>query len=713
MANFADEIAPLLASEGGLSTNKSDRGGVTKFGISKRSYPNLDIPNLTKEDAIHIYKRDYWDKIGGDELHPATAAVAFDAAVNHGVGTAKKLLRNTRGDPLAMINTRERIYDRLSHDPTQKQFKEGWMNRLANLKSRLGTMLNPIGTAEARETPWQEPDVKALHDEFAQWKSAGKGQQPQFDIKALHDEFAQWKASQPKEKRLGQDIAQGITDLGGGVLKGASNIGNTLRSGLEFMGGQNTFGKVSDERRQQATEGLQSMGVNPESLLYQGGKIGAEIAGTAGTGGLLSKGLTKAPALAEAVQTGGLSGGNLLSRTAGGALQGAASTAIVNPEDALSGGAIGAVLPGGSVLASKAGNLLGKGLGKLASGGDVIPQATKEAAGKAISQGYVVPPSQVKPTLANRLIEGTAGKITTAQNASARNQGISNTLAAKAIGASDLSEGSITAVRKSANAHYDAVAKVGKLESDDTFRAAIDQASARTAKFAEDFPGLKNKDVDDLVESLKTKGSFNSDTAIEAIKRLREDASANKISLDAAKKELGRVQGKIAGSLEDLVDRNLTKMGKPELLGNYRAARQTLAKTYSVEKATDKATGNLNANKLAAELQKGKPLSGELRDIAEFAQAFPKAAQNIAKMGSLPGTSPLDVGGVGLLSGITGNPGFLALMALRPAARKAALSNYVQKGLVKQNAIKKRGGVLARLAKTGYRATPVLLSGQK
>ena len=53
-------ILHILNFEGGLSNHTNDRGGTTKFGISKKSYPNLDISNLTLEQAKDIYKRDYW-----------------------------------------------------------------------------------------------------------------------------------------------------------------------------------------------------------------------------------------------------------------------------------------------------------------------------------------------------------------------------------------------------------------------------------------------------------------------------------------------------------------------------------------------------------------------------------------------------------------------------------------------------------------------------
>ena len=557
--------------------------------------------------------------------------------------------------------------------------------KYANNAKRMGAaeqffnMLNPISTANADEMQDIDPA------EFAQWEQSQQQPQKQADIDP--EEFAAWEASQ---QSAGKKVGEVITDIGGGVLKGASNIGNTILSAAdsynELLGNKYALSSqetTGAERRKQATEGLKSMGVDTDSGTYKAAELGTEIAGTAGTGGLLAKGAAKvAPSLVESLASSGMAGANLTQKAVGGAITGVASAGLVDPKTAIAGGVLGAALPPAMQAAGKAGQLVGKAI----KGKDLIPKATKEAGAKAIENGFVIPPSQVKPTLLNRLVEGTAGKITTAQNASAANQEVSNRLAMKAIGAESLGDEGIAAVRNSANKAYDAIGKAGKFTVDDTFHAALDKAAARTSKFKEDFPGLKNNDVDSLIDSLKGKGEFSADTTIEAIKRLRVDASANKISMDAAKKELGRVQGKVAASLEDLVERNLEKSGNKKLLEDYRVARQTLAKAHSIEKAVDKSTGNINANKLVQELQKGKPLTGELKDIAEFAQAFPKAAQNISKMGSLPQTSPLDVASVSTLAMMAGHPGYMALLALRPTARKLALSKFIQSGLTKKTA---------------------------
>ncbi len=101
---------PIVAgAEGGLTTDPADPGnwtggargrGVcrgTQWGISAAAYPTLDIVRLTLADAQTLYRRDYWDRVHGDELPPAVALLVFDAAVNNGVGRAVRWLQAAAG----------------------------------------------------------------------------------------------------------------------------------------------------------------------------------------------------------------------------------------------------------------------------------------------------------------------------------------------------------------------------------------------------------------------------------------------------------------------------------------------------------------------------------------------------------------------------------------------------------------------------------------
>ena len=94
MASFEPAVKYTLRFEGGYSKLKADPGGETNFGISKRSYPKLDIKNLTKAEARDIYRRDFWVKGEFDKLtSQAVATKAFDFSVNMGLRVGIRLLQ--------------------------------------------------------------------------------------------------------------------------------------------------------------------------------------------------------------------------------------------------------------------------------------------------------------------------------------------------------------------------------------------------------------------------------------------------------------------------------------------------------------------------------------------------------------------------------------------------------------------------------------------
>jgi lysozyme family protein len=166
MMNFDKAFERLIAHEGGYSDDSRDPGnwtggkvGVgtckgTKYGLAANTYPNLDIKNLTIEQAKEIYKRDWWDKLGADQLHPAIVFQLWDFAVNAGKCRAVKELQQVAGVPddgiigpatiaavkkldindvlLGLTAERLRFYTSLS---TFATYGKGWVNRCAdNLK---------------------------------------------------------------------------------------------------------------------------------------------------------------------------------------------------------------------------------------------------------------------------------------------------------------------------------------------------------------------------------------------------------------------------------------------------------------------------------------------------------------------------------------------------------------------------------------------------
>lgn len=96
-ANFPAVMEEEFRHEGGYVNHPKDPGGETKYGISKRSYPNEDIVNLTKDRARAIYRKDFWGPIKGDQLPDGLDFVAMDGSVNSGLGRGPKWLQQGLG----------------------------------------------------------------------------------------------------------------------------------------------------------------------------------------------------------------------------------------------------------------------------------------------------------------------------------------------------------------------------------------------------------------------------------------------------------------------------------------------------------------------------------------------------------------------------------------------------------------------------------------
>lgn len=96
---FDTAVAFTLKEEGGatITNDPHDPGGLTKYGISKRAHPDLDIVSLTEDDAKQIYQEHYWDVFPMDDLPDRVAFILFDTAVNLGCDRAAKLLQRACG----------------------------------------------------------------------------------------------------------------------------------------------------------------------------------------------------------------------------------------------------------------------------------------------------------------------------------------------------------------------------------------------------------------------------------------------------------------------------------------------------------------------------------------------------------------------------------------------------------------------------------------
>ena len=153
MKSFNEIIEKVLEHEGGYVNDPKDLGGETKYGITKRFYPGVNIKELTKEKAKQIYKDDYWDKNRVEEVPQELWYIYFDMCVNMGRKTAVKILQraaNSSGHRLQVDGgmgpvtvkglqnisvERVRAYrikyyvDLINSKPEQEKFYYGWFRR--------------------------------------------------------------------------------------------------------------------------------------------------------------------------------------------------------------------------------------------------------------------------------------------------------------------------------------------------------------------------------------------------------------------------------------------------------------------------------------------------------------------------------------------------------------------------------------------------------
>lgn len=178
----------IVGHEGTFTNNELDPGNWTggkvgsgdlkgtKYGISAASYPDIDISNLSLDQAKSIYKRDYFDKLFLDTADPGLALIAMDAAVNNGVGAATKWLQSALGvaadgifgpqsqaalsactgdkAQMTLVELHAQRINMMGNLNTWPTFGKGWSRRLAQLPyqaAQMAASLGSLGPGPARE----------------------------------------------------------------------------------------------------------------------------------------------------------------------------------------------------------------------------------------------------------------------------------------------------------------------------------------------------------------------------------------------------------------------------------------------------------------------------------------------------------------------------------------------------------------------------------
>lgn len=320
---------------------------------------------------------------------------------------------------------------------------------------------------------------------------------------------------------------------------------------------------------------------------------------------------------------------------------------------------------------------------------------SQQVAQRAIAQGATLPPTQVNPTILNRLLEGFSGKQQTSQVASLKNQEVINTQARKSLGLAP--DTPITPVvlqqyREVKGQAYDALRSNPAYYTDRTFIGDVNKRITDLQKLSNTTDVSAELNVLNGLKQLR----FDGDGLVEQIKRLRYDGEGNLASVSPKDRSLGQAQKFAANQLENLAERNLQNFNQPDVMKNFKKARQDIAKSYTIEKSLNAATGDVSGAKLGQRAAQGKIVPNELQALSDAAAAFPTAFQNTARIGSVPGISPLDVGAAGVAAAGAGNPSLLAAVAGRPLARSAITSAPFQNRML-PNTTPRVPGLLNRI----------------
>ena len=348
-----------------------------------------------------------------------------------------------------------------------------------------------------------------------------------------------------------------------------------------------------------------------------------------------------------------------------------------------------------------------------------LPRDTALAAGQA--EGYVAPPGSVDPVSGRFVVaERIAGKTMLEQMMSAKNQETTNKLARRAVGLPEdapLTSEALQGVRKYEFAKgYEPIKRLGNISIDNNYINDLIGIEQKFKGAANSFPQAVPDPVTKLVNSYLVQ-KFDAGDAIEIVQKLRNDASA---SFRKGDNDSGFAQREIAKSLENQIERSIFNSGivnASEMLDDFRAARQRMAISHTIEDALREGTGNVSAQKLASRLQSGKYLSGDLKTAAEFASAFPRVTQmpqqfGTPSSGAMLGTTGAIGAGLGALAG--GAPGAAIgaqAGAIAPNMIAATMRRYLMSGMA-QRAAQPRYDPLAERLVSDIAARNALLTQQ-
>lgn len=149
MEHFDRAMVFVLRWEGGgtLTDDPNDPGGLTKYGISQKANPDVDVAALTEEKAKALYRERYWDRIDGDALPWPLCLAVMDYSVNSGTARADRAMAELRCDPASapLLAAYELTAGRMAfllrlaeRRRSMRIYVRGWMNRVSAVFDEIG-----------------------------------------------------------------------------------------------------------------------------------------------------------------------------------------------------------------------------------------------------------------------------------------------------------------------------------------------------------------------------------------------------------------------------------------------------------------------------------------------------------------------------------------------------------------------------------------------
>ena len=354
--------------------------------------------------------------------------------------------------------------------------------------------------------------------------------------------------------------------------------------------------------------------------------------------------------------------------------------------NALTSGVLSMLGQGGANLLAKLGRSWGQSAQQQAASQASQNAVRDQVAQAARQEGLALPAAVTNPgSRVAGVVEGIAGKNTTAARMASLNQQQIDRMAREVLGApadAPLTESLIQqTIQREYAKGYAPIKGAGQINADPEFamaRQAIEKPYREMqASFpsSSDMPGALQNLLDDLALP-----KWDAKSIVEKVRSLRFDAKSNFKALgDPDRIRLAQAQRQAATELENLIERNLQRQGKTGLVDQFRASRQKMAQAFDLDEAL-LPSGNVNAEVLGKKALAGEPLTGKLKTIGDAWALHRKGSMAINPMSlgqSQPLVTPLDwaamtsaMGTGALGTALSSNPAVM-LPALLPLARPA------------------------------------------